>query len=117
MNGLGAQSGNLFLESLDAGVKFFSFASSIGAFAGLPGVERLGAFGAVSIDRHAFKSQFPGIDIGVANGRGDRLCNLSDIDNADGHGGFGFRRMAGFSAPSLRRAIATEQSILLLVMQ
>ena len=57
------------------------------------------------------------IDIGVANGRGDRLCNLSDIDNADGHGGFGFRRMAGFSAPSSRRAIATKQSILLLVMQ
>ncbi len=28
------------------------------------------------------------IDIGVADGRGDRFCDLSDVDDADGHGGW-----------------------------
>ena len=34
------------------------------------------------------------IDIGVADGRGDRFCHFADVDDAYGHG-FGFPRMAG----------------------
>jgi hypothetical protein len=40
------------------------------------------------------------VDIGVADRRGDRLCDFADVDDADGHGGY-FRGDAA-STSSLR---------------
>ena len=78
---VGSQSRYFHFQFLYAGWQWLDFAAGVGpvaAFAGLPGVEGLRAFRAITINRHAFDTHFPRVNISVADVFDGRLVGQVD---------------------------------------